>query len=160
MKQENLQRNVTYNFWMAIIRTWCFCGRLPTGHLFLFLSCIYASNKCTSDHFGVNQTHRNRFLHLKHPVECKFPCKHCSLPKKPFALSQMSWKTHSEIFVPTYHENWYFGCIDLWQGVSPPIPPLKWSLGQDHTSQKHPVHGLGLCDQRSMWLGLQLKIRP
>lgn len=106
MWQEHLQRNVMYNFWMAIIRTWCFCWLLPTGHLFLFLSCIYASNKCTSDYFGVYQTHRNRFLHLKRPVEYKFRCKHCSLQwKNPLPWAKWAEHTHSEIFVPTYHGN-------------------------------------------------------
>lgn len=106
MWQEHLQRNVMYNFWMAIIRTWCFCWLLPTGHLFLFLFCIYASNKCTSDYFGVYQTHRNRFLHLKRPVEYKFPCKHCSLQRKnPLPWAKWAEQTHSKIFVPTYHGN-------------------------------------------------------
>ena len=69
--------------------------------------------------------------------------------KKEFGI--LAEQIHSEIFVPTYHGNWYFACIDLWQYVSPPAPPLKQNLGQDCTLQKHPVRGLGLCDQRSRW---------
>lgn len=127
MWQEHLQRNVMYNFWMAIIRTtWYFCWLLPTGHLFLFLFCIYASNKCTSDYFGVYQTHRNRFLHLKRPVENKFPCKHCSLQRKtlcpePNELNKLIAKylcpptmEISILAVSTY-------------GNMFPLPPLHWN---------------------------------